>query len=139
LTPQVARLLIAAVARFARAELALHALALSRDLPMNQVAAPGDIAAPLDALNEAVGTAISRLALALRSLQQPEPIPALRPIHAALASAPALRGTAVVAITDRLVDAANTLDAILRQRLPQMRNNSKDVTASGGAPGRTCG
>jgi hypothetical protein len=36
-----------------------------------------------------------------------------------LAGEPALRGTALVAITDRLVDAANTVDAILRQRLPQ--------------------
>jgi hypothetical protein len=55
----------------------------------------------------------------VRSLQQPEPIPALRPIHAAWAGEPALRGTALVTITDRLVDAANTVDAILRQRLPQ--------------------
>jgi len=121
LTPQVARLLIAAVARIAQAELALHALALSPDRPMNEAGAPGGIAAPLDAFSAALGTVISRLASALRSLQQPEPIPALRPIHAALADEPALRGTALVAITDRLVDAANTVDAILRQRLPERR------------------
>src|SRR6202043_2102453 len=42
-TPQVARLLIAAVARFAHAELALHALALSPDRPMNRAGAPGGI------------------------------------------------------------------------------------------------
>lgn len=117
-TPQVARLLIAAVARLAHAELALHALALSPDRPMNQAGVPGRIAEPLDAFSAALGTVISRLASALRSLQQPEPIPALRPIHAAWAGEPALRGTALVAITDRLVDAANAVDAILRQRLP---------------------
>jgi len=119
LTPQVARLLIAAAARLAQAELALHALALSPDRPMNEPGAPGGIAAPVEAFGAALGTVISRLASALRSLQQPEPIPALRPIQAALADEPALRGGALVAITDRLVDAANTLDAILRQRLPQ--------------------
>ena len=119
LTPQVAQLLIAAAARLAQAELALHALALSPDRPMNEAGAPGGIAAPVEAFGAALGTVISRLASALRSLQQPEPIPALRPIQAALADEPALRGGALVAITDRLVDAANTLDAILRQRLPQ--------------------
>jgi hypothetical protein len=54
-----------------------------------------------------------------RSLQQPQPIPALRPIHAALGGEAALRGSALVAITDRLVDSVNTSDAILRQWLPE--------------------
>lgn len=99
-------------------ELALHALALSPDRPMNQASAPGRIDATLDAFSAALGTVISRLASALRSLHQPEPIPALRPTYAAWAGEPALRGTALVAITDRLVDATNTVDAILCQRLP---------------------
>jgi uncharacterized membrane protein YccC len=121
LTPRVARMLMAAVARLAHAELALHALALSPDRPMNGASAPSGIRARLDPFSAALGTVISQLASALRSLQQPEPIPALRPIHATLREDPALRGTAFVAITDRLVDAVNALDAILRQKLPERR------------------
>ncbi len=121
LTPQVARMLMAAVARLAHAELALHALALSPERPMNGASAPSGIPARLDPFSAALGTVISQLASAVRSLQQPEPIPALRPIHATLRDDPALRGTAFVAITDRLVDAVNTLDAILRQKLPERR------------------
>jgi hypothetical protein len=114
-------MLMAAVARLAHAELALHALALSPERPMNGASAPSRIPARLDPFSAALGTVISQLASAVRSLQQPEPIPALRPIHATLRDDPALRGTAFVAITDRLVDAVNTLDAILRQKLPERR------------------
>jgi hypothetical protein len=60
---------------------------------------------------------MSHLALALRTLQPPPPIPALRPIHAALRSELGLLHPAFVVVTDRLVDAANTLDAILRDAL----------------------
>jgi len=119
LTPQVARVLIAAVARLAHAELALHTLVLSPDRPIGQAPASSDLVARLDAFAAAFDTAMDRLASALRRLQQPEAIPALRPIHAALSGEPALRGTAFVAIADRLVDAANTLDAILRQKMPE--------------------
>jgi uncharacterized membrane protein YccC len=117
LTPGVARTLIAAVARLAHAELALHALALSRPGPAGRTDGLGDIAARVDALSAALGATISHLALALRTSQPPQPIPALRPIHAELRSELALLHPAVVAVTDRLVDAANTLDAILRDAL----------------------
>jgi len=108
---------MATVARIAHAELALHTLALSQYRPVTGTAAPG--AQPLEVFSEALATALNRLASAVRSLTQPQPIPPLRPLHAALREAPALRDTALVVITDRLVDSANTLDSILRQRLPE--------------------
>jgi len=117
LTPELAQLLMATVARIAHAELALHTLALSQYRPVTGTAAPG--AQPLEVFSEALATALNRLASAVRSLTQPQPIPPLRPLHAALREAPALRDTALVVITDRLVDSANTLDSILRQRLPE--------------------
>jgi uncharacterized membrane protein YccC len=117
LTPGVARALTAAMARLAHAELALHALALSQHEPAGRTGGLGDIAARVDALSAALDTTMSHLALALRTLQPPPPIPALRPIHAALRSELGLLHPAFVAVTDRLVDAANTLDAILRDAL----------------------
>jgi uncharacterized membrane protein YccC len=118
LTPEVAQTLIAAVARLAQAELALHALVLSRRGTADPSGALGELAAPLDAFAVALGTAMNHLASSLLRLQQPEPIPALRPIQSALRADPQLQDCAVVGITDRLVDAVNTLDSILRGRLP---------------------
>jgi hypothetical protein len=117
LTSDVARALIAAVARLARAELALHALALSPQRPVRAPDPMDSATARLDDLNAAVVTAMSRIAFALRNLQPPQPIPALRPIHAALRAATPSRDAALVTVTDQLVDAINTLDAIARTRL----------------------
>jgi uncharacterized membrane protein YccC len=117
-TPEIAQLLVAAVSRLAHAELALHALALTRD---PQVAA-GDVRregpAPIDELKTAVADALSRIALGLRTLSAPGPIPALRPIYSKLSADPILRDTALVPIVDELIDAVNTLEAVLRDRLP---------------------
>jgi len=55
-----------------------------------------------------------RLAFALSTRQPPEPIPALRPLQAALRGQPALVDATLVGITDGLVDAVNTVDALLR-------------------------
>jgi uncharacterized membrane protein YccC len=117
LTPAVARALIAAVARLAHTELALHALALSQQEPAPRTDGLGDVARRVDALGAALVTTMSHLALALRALQPPQPIPALRPIQAALRDELTPLHPAVVAATDRLVDAANTLDSILRDAL----------------------
>ena len=121
LTPEVARLLMAAVARLAHATLALHALALSQQGPTGRQDGYGDIAPRVNALGEALCAAMGHLASALRTLRAPQPIPSLRPIQATLRDDPALRGAAFVGITDRLVDAVNTLDAILRDGLSARR------------------
>lgn len=102
MTPELARLVIATVERFAHSELALHALLLSRHRVTADVA---DFSAALD-------TALGNLAAALRTLRSPQGNPALRPIEAAL------RGSPVAPIADGLVDAANTLESVLRERLP---------------------
>jgi hypothetical protein len=118
LTPEVTQLLIAAVARLAQVELGLHALALLQHPRTGGSNAPGRLAAHVGDLGTALGSAMSRIASALRILRAPQPIPALRPIYTRLSSDPQLRGTALVAIVDRLVDATNTLDAIVRDHLP---------------------
>ena len=102
MTPQVAGQMNAAVARLAHAELALHALILSRERP---VIATGDFSA-------ALASALGSLASALRTLRPPQAIPALRPVQ------PASRGTALAAITDGFVEATNALDSVLRTHLP---------------------
>ena len=101
MTPQFARLMNAAVARLAHAELALHALILSPERP---VIATGDFSA-------ALASALGSLASALRTLRPPQAIPALRPVQ------PASRGTPLAAITDGLVEATDTLDSVLRTHL----------------------
>ena len=78
---------------------------------------PGEAATALGALGTAYPLAMQRLAVAFRSLQPPEAIPALRPIQTALRDEPAARESAVARITDRLVDAVDTLDTVLRDRL----------------------
>jgi len=118
LTPAVARLLIATVARLAHAELALHALALSPHRPANRTVASAEIGERIDALGSALQTALSSFAVALENLHRPQAIPALRPIHSVLAAEPALRESPLPGIIDRLVDTINSLDAILRERLP---------------------
>ena len=55
-----------------------------------------------------------RLAFALSTGQRPQPIPALRPLQAALHGEPDLSDATLVSITNGLVDAADTVDALLR-------------------------
>ena len=57
---------------------------------------------------------MSRLAFALSTGQPPAPMPALRPLQAALRGEPDLGDAALVGITDGLVDAVDTVDALLR-------------------------
>jgi Fusaric acid resistance protein-like len=118
LTPEVAQTLIAGVARLAQSELALHALVLSRRGTMDSSGALDRLAERINAFAAALGAAIDHLASSVLRLQQPEAIPALRPLQSALRADPQIRDSAVVGITDRLVDAVNTLDSILRTRLP---------------------
>ena len=117
LTPEVARALIAAVARLARAALALHTLVLSPQRSTPQADLTPDAVTRLDDLSASIANAMASLASALRHLQQPDPIPALRPVHAALRAVTAPSDPAVVAVSDRLVDAIDTLDGILRTNL----------------------
>ena len=116
-TPDMGQLVIAAVARLAHAELALHALILAPDPQTAATDASREGAARVDQLKAAVGEALSRITLALRTLRAPAPIPALRPIYSELSADPALRDTPLVAIADQLVDATNTLDGVVRSRL----------------------
>ena len=116
-TPDMGQLVIAAVARLAHAELALHALILALDPQTAATGASREGAARVDQLKAAVGEGLSRLTLALRTLRAPAPIPALRPIYSELLADPALRDTPLVAIADQLVDATNTLDGVVRSRL----------------------
>jgi len=128
LTPGVAQTLIAAVARLALAELALHALAVSRERPRVRMDATGNIAKRVDVFRAAIDMTMGQLADALRRRQRPPPIPALRPLQVALRGEATTEAMPLVEITDRLVDAANTLDAILREHLPQPpRENERDL------------
>ncbi|MBV9702729.1 MAG: hypothetical protein JO163_08375, partial [Methylobacteriaceae bacterium] len=117
LTPATAEAIIAAVTRLALAELALHAYVLAPGAT-TQMNEPEATAQAIRNLAAAVETAMSRLALALRQLARPQRIPALRPIQAELRADPALTDAGVVDLTDRMVDAVDTIDAILRDRLP---------------------
>ncbi len=113
LTPPVAVAVMAAVGRLAHAELALHALIAAR----RDGDEPGEVTVRhLGALAAALGTTMSELARSLRTLEPPGPIPALRPLQAELRDAP-VTDPHLVGVTDGLVDAINTLDAILRERL----------------------
>jgi len=113
-TPEMAHLLIAAIARLAQAELAIHALVLSRDRVAAGAHVPGECAEKVDALKDAFRAAMAGVALAVRNAQPPEALPALRPIYDALARDDVLCESALLPILDRLVDATNTLGAIVR-------------------------
>ena len=109
-TPELADLVIATMARLAHAELALHALVLTPHQPSPTVRSFG----------VAIDAALECLAAALRTLTAPQAIPPLRTVEATL------RGTPFGDIADRLVDATNTLDAVLREHLP---NGADTATA----------
>jgi len=112
-TPELAAASIAAVAQLAHAELALHALVLHEG-QAGTTKLTGETVRKIDDLNTALTAALDRLALGFRHLQPPGPIPALRPIQAGLRDDRQMLGSAIARITDRLVDATDTLDAILR-------------------------
>ena len=72
----------------------------------------------IEALAAAFNAAMGQLASAITNLRAPEPMPALRPLQLALHDDPVWRRSAFAGIIDRLVDAVDTLDAILRDQLP---------------------
>jgi uncharacterized membrane protein YccC len=114
-TPDMARQLIAAISRLAHAELALHALALSE--PAAAASWRADATAALvDELGSALGSALGGAADALRAMRAPAPLPAVRPIYSRLAADPAPRDGPLVPLLDRVIDAAHTIDAIVRER-----------------------
>jgi len=110
---EVAAAVTAAVARLAHAELALHALLqvqLSRQAPRKVVGQR------LETLAAALGTTMTELERALRALQPPPWTPALRPLQAELRDEASI-DPALVGATDSLVDAIDSIEAILRQRI----------------------
>jgi hypothetical protein len=110
---EVAGAVTAAVARLAHAELVLHALLqvqLSRESPGKVVGQR------LETLAAALGTTMTELERALRALQPPRWTPALRPLQAELRDEASI-DPALVGATDSLVDAIDSIEAILRQRI----------------------
>jgi hypothetical protein len=57
------------------------------------------------------------LAEAVRTLQPPGPIPPLRQVQSALRDRPTVLDPRLLQITDNLVDAAHTLEDVLRRNL----------------------
>ena len=101
MTPELARLMIATVARLAHVDLTLHALIQSPKPPV----------VATDEFSAALASTLGGLASALRTLRPPQAIPELRPVEVSL------RGTPLATIADVLVDATNTLHSILSDRL----------------------
>jgi hypothetical protein len=116
--------LIAAVARLACAALALHALALSPHRSAEQVVQAADASTRFDDLSASLAVTLDRLASALRGLQAPPPIPALRPLHAVLRAATPAPDAALIRMTNLLVDAINAVDAIERAHLPPRQDGA---------------
>jgi uncharacterized membrane protein YccC len=118
LTPTVARTLVAVVTRLAHSELSLHAFvplpATATDPEVGGVADAD--ARCLDAVAAAFSTTMSSLAMGLRTLQPPGPLPPLRRLLTALRDHTAL-DPRLLRITDSLVDAVDTLDDVLRRHL----------------------
>ena len=120
LTSELATSVMAPVTRLAQAELALHALVWTPHSYGN--GADGrdhaDVKRLLDEFARAVGETGTRLADALRKLHQPGPIPALRPLHAHLHDQLGGDGVGLITATDGVVDALDTIHAVLEERLP---------------------
>ncbi|WP_298140072.1 FUSC family protein [Acidiferrobacter sp.] len=117
LTPEMALALIAALAREARAALALHAFVLAESASSSWAGIPGDTAA-LDRFTLARDRAMHTLAHSVRTLHAPPPITALRPLYVGLRDLGPPRLSPLLDIADRLVNTTNSLDTILRERLP---------------------
>jgi uncharacterized membrane protein YccC len=118
LTPTVARTLVAVVTRLAHSELSLHAFvplpATATDQEVGGIADAD--AGCLDAVAAAFSTTMSSLAMSLRTLQPPGPLPPLRRLLTALRDHTAL-DPRLLRITDSLVDTVDTLDDVLRRHL----------------------
>ncbi|MER7837632.1 FUSC family protein [Streptomyces sp. NPDC096040] len=116
LTPAVARTMVAAVTRMAHAELSLHTLVTSDASATVQHLhrTTSADAERIDTLAAALGTTMGSLAGALRSRQPPDGLPPLRRIHAAMRDQSTTPDPRLVTITDRLVDAVDTLTSAVR-------------------------
>ncbi|MGZ4231879.1 MAG: FUSC family protein [Solirubrobacteraceae bacterium] len=117
LTPELATSVMAPVTRLAQAELALHALVWTPH-PSGNGGGPPDVRRPLNEFAGAVGEMATGLAEALRSLSRPGPIPALRPLHSNLREEVGSRDVGLITATDGIVDALDTIHAVLEDRLP---------------------
>jgi hypothetical protein len=112
---------MAPVTRLAQAELALHALVWTPQPTRNGAADgrhPVDVKGPLEEFAGAVGETATGLAQALRSLSRPGPMPALRPLHSHLREEVGSHDVALITATDGIVDALDTIHAVLEDRLP---------------------
>jgi uncharacterized membrane protein YccC len=120
LTPTVARTLVAVVTRLAHTELSLHALVPAQaTAPGQEEGRAGDADAhTLDALATAFSTTMISLAQAVRSSQPPGPTPPLRQVQCALRDRSTVLDPRLLQITDNLVDAAHTLEDVLRRHFP---------------------
>lgn len=127
--PEVAHLLSAAIGRVALAELALHALVVADEDEAHMDDGICGAAATLADFATAYDSTMNRIANALRILRAPEAIPPLRPIYDKLAKDPLLKDCALIPVIDRLVDATNTLYAILKQRLAPVGPNGSSPAA----------
>ncbi|PZG12251.1 FUSC family protein [Nonomuraea aridisoli] len=110
MTPAVAQTLVAAVTRLAHTELSLHTLVLEQSAVVRADARPR-----LDALTAALATTADALAEAIRTSREPAGLPPLRRLQAALRTPPSPLDPRYVALTDSLVDAFDTLAAVLTQ------------------------
>jgi uncharacterized membrane protein YccC len=119
LTPQLARTLIAAVRRLTQAELAIHVLAPAQRAPAGDVQdiVPRDRALLLDRLASAITSTTSALARSLRAMEPTAAVPDIRRFQVELSSQASPADRALAGATDGLVDAVDTLNAILRDHL----------------------
>jgi uncharacterized membrane protein YccC len=119
LPPQLARTLIATVRRITQAELALHVLAPLKPVPAAHAheLAASKRAPPLDRLASALTATMSDLARSLRTLQPADAAPHLRQHQLELAGQAPPADRALLSATDGLVDAVDTLHAVLRDHL----------------------
>jgi uncharacterized membrane protein YccC len=121
LTSELATSVMAPVTRLAQAELALHALVWTPDPSHNGAGNDldqTDVSHLLDEFAGAVGETATGLAAALRTLRRPGPIPALRPLYTQLHDELADNRVALITATDGIVDALDTIHAVLEERLP---------------------
>jgi hypothetical protein len=119
LTPQLARALTATVRRLTQAELAIHTLVTLQQVPARHAhdVVPSDRARLLDRLASAVTPTMSTLARPLRTMEPTARAADLRQAQAELTSHAAAADRALASATDGLVDAIDTLNAILRDHL----------------------
>jgi hypothetical protein len=119
LTPTVAQTLVAVVTRLTHTELSLHALVPPQGAATGpEEGGAGDTCAHmLDALATAFNSTMISLAEAVRTLQPPGQVPPLRQVQCALRDQSSVLDPRLLQITDNLVDAAHTLEDVLRRHL----------------------